>query len=256
MMPLGTLRKPGAMPVPGKAMAMLLEKFKQASQHAQAEVLSQYYENTIDALTRGSSQPLQDIDLLALDLETTGLNPEVDDILSIGTVRMRVGRIQYGSRRRWLLKPVAKLRADSISIHGITHNDVEQAPDLAEILPDFLQELSGRIAVVHCAAVEETFLDIAIRYRLGEGLVFPAIDTMGLARHFGNQNKGGWLARLRPAKTTPSLRLADQRTLYGLPFYPPHEAVTDALATGELLMAMTQHHQLQSTPLTDLVGLR
>ena len=234
----------------------LAPRMRLAHDKAQDESLKNYYELTLPLIEQCEQLNLSEVELLALDLETTGLNPEMDDILSIGTVRMKFDRILYGSRRRWLLKPASKLRADSISIHGITHSEVESAPDLAQVLPEFLQEMAGRVAVVYCAAIEESFLDVAIRYRLGEGFVFPAIDTMGLARSFENKRKQNFLSKLFNNTQSHSLRLGDQRDLYGLPFYPPHEAVTDALATGELLMAMHQHHGLESERISDLLLCR
>lgn len=234
----------------------VLTRMTDALESVQSEILKTYYQKTIPSLELATSLTLSDIELIAVDLETTGLNPEVDDILSIGTVRMRIDKILYGPRKRWLLKPASKLRADSIRIHGITHSDVESAPDLAEVLPEFLDELAGKVVVVHCAAIEESFLDVAIRYRFGEGFHFPAIDTMGLARSLQDQKRQSLLSRLFDNNAKPSLRLADLRKRYGLPFYPPHEAVTDALATGELLMAMHQHHNLKSETISNLLPCR
>ena len=38
------------------------------------------------------------------------------------------------------------------------------------------------------------------------------------------------------------MRLADARRRYGLPAYRAHHALTDALATAELLQAQVAHH--------------
>ncbi|NLW04889.1 MAG: 3'-5' exonuclease, partial [Pseudomonadaceae bacterium] len=43
--------------------------------------------------------------------------------------------------------------------------------------------------------------------------------------------------------------LAACRERYGLPNYHPHDALTDALATAELLQAQIAHHYSPDTPL-------
>ena len=49
-----------------------------------------------------------------------------------------------------------------------------------------------------------------------------------------------------------SIRLADTRRRYNLPRYRPHHALTDALASAELLQAQVAHRFSPTTPLRDL----
>ena len=77
-----------------------------------------------------------------------------------------------------------------------------------------------------------------------EPIEMPMIDTMELeARLYRNQPIPSWWDRWYHNKTVKpvSIRLADSRARYGLPFYKPHQAVTDALATAELLQAQVAH---------------
>jgi len=91
--------------------------------------------------------------------------------------------------------------------------------------------------VVHYRSIERGFLDQAVRQQLGENLHFPLIDTMQLeARLHRGSRQPGWLGRLFGRQPT-SIRLADSRLRYGLPLYQAHHALTDALATAELLQA-------------------
>jgi DNA polymerase-3 subunit epsilon len=53
-------------------------------------------------------------------------------------------------------------------------------------------------------------------------------------------------------KKPESIRLADSRDRYNLPFYAPHNAVTDALACAELLQAQIAHHFKPDTPLSKI----
>ena len=73
----------------------------------------------------------------------------------------------------------------------------------------------------------------------------------GWAGQAGRPAQPGWLARLFGRKVE-SIRLADSRLRYGLPHYSAHHALTDAVATAELLQAQVLTHYQPETPLRDL----
>ncbi|VWX37094.1 3'-5' exonuclease [Limnobacter sp. 130] len=248
MMPLPKLTtylKPGAQ----QSWRMPFEKAASLAQHP---ALKAFY----SGLKLDEDLPLNGTPMLALDFETTGLNPEYDDIISIGAIPMDSKRILLGQSRYWVLKPAAKLRADTIPIHGITHSDIEQAPDLIDVFPDLLEMMTNRVVVAHCAGIESQFLSTALQYRIGEGISFPAFDTMGIERHFSNNQHLGLFARMFRKNQAGSLRLADVRSQYKLPFYRPHNALLDALACAELLQAQIQYHGLDARPVSQILPLR
>lgn len=234
------------------AMRPWLEPIQQAAKLAQHDALNAYYK----AFDMDEETPLSGAPLLALDFETTGLNPEQDDIISIGAVPMSTKQIHLGQSRYWVLKPASKLRADTIPIHGITHSDIESAPDLTEVFPDLLDMMKNRIVVAHCASIETQFFSAALQYRIGESIVFPAIDTMGIERKLSGRQAPGLFARMFRKTQGQSLRLADIRSQYGLPFYRPHNALLDALACAELLQAQAQHHTLEQYKMSEILTWR
>ncbi len=179
---------------------------------------------------------IADTPLIGLDIETTGLDPRRHSIISLGLVPFDLDRIRFSQRRHWLLKPRFALENRSVVLHHITHSALEQAPDLDEVLGEILQAMAGRLPVVHYRSIERAFLDSAIRFRLGESLVFPMIDTMTLEARFHRQTLAARLRRWLGGGRR-SLRLQDCRARYGLPGYTPHHAVVDALATAELFQA-------------------
>lgn len=186
--------------------------------------------------------PLCQAPLLAMDLETTGLDPIHDGIVSIGLVPLTLGRIQASASRYWLLKPRVDLNDDSVTIHGITHAQIAHAPDLNDILEELLNAMAGHVIVVHYRYMERQFLNGALTPRIGETIQFPVIDTMELEARKHNKQAAGLLARwFKPKQPNVSLRLADCRKRYGLPHYRPHDARTDALACAELLQAQVAH---------------
>lgn len=183
--------------------------------------------------------PLAQADFIAMDFETTGLDPLKDAIVSIGLVPFTLSRIRCNQARHYLVKPRRDLVSESIAIHGITHSDVEEAPDLDQILEDLLDQISGKLVVVHYRQIERDFLHQALLKRLNEGLLFPVIDTMTLEHGICRKQQNLMERLLR--SPLPSLRLPDIRERYGLPRYHLHHAMTDALATAELLQAQIAH---------------
>ena len=197
--------------------------------------------------------PLCDVPLLAMDVETTGLDPVKDGIVSIGLVPMGLDRIRLSAARYWLLKPRVPLAEASVAVHGITDSQIRHAPDLAAVLGDLLQAMAGHVMVVHCRDMERLFLNQALLPRIGEGVEFPVIDTMELEARLYRQQPVPWRDRLFWRRKPPvSIRLAASRARYGLPRYRPHHALTDALATAELLQAQVAHRYPTLTPLRDL----
>ncbi|MFT3760438.1 3'-5' exonuclease [Thauera sp.] len=190
--------------------------------------------------------------MAALDIETTGLDPARDEIVSIGVVPMTVAYIRASASRYWVVSPNGELKPESVTIHTITHAQVDEAPDLDAVLGELLEALAGRIVVVHCRGIERGFLDAALRARIGEGIEFPVIDTMELEARLYRSPPGffGWLLGRR--RRTESIRLADSRSRYRLPRYRAHHALTDALATAELLQAQVAHRFSPESLLSEL----
>ncbi|MBL1378329.1 3'-5' exonuclease [Zobellella iuensis] len=221
--------------------------FEQLARSARDYRLERYYR----AGAAGGDMPLAEVPFVAMDFETTGLNPGKDAIVSIGLVPFSLRRIRCREARHWILNPHKPLAGESVVIHGITHAEIKTAPDLLLVLDELLCALAGRVVVVHHRAIERGFLDRALRARLNEGIRFPVVDTMALEARLHRRRQLGLWDRLRGRKPV-SIRLADSRGRYHLPYYQPHHAQTDALATAELLQAQIAYHYRPDTPLREL----
>ncbi|MFO7812329.1 MAG: 3'-5' exonuclease [Pelovirga sp.] len=211
--------------------------FDQLAISAKNASLKKYYQ----AGTVVPETPLADLSLVALDIETTGLNPGRDAIVSVGLVPFDLQRIYCNKARYWVLHPEKPLTTGSVVIHGITHAEALVGHDLKQILPELLQALAGRVVVVHCRQIERRFLDVALKERIGEGIVFPAIDTMELDNRYVRRRFFQRIAQFF-GRTPASIRLAACRSRYHLPHYTPHHALIDALATAELFQAQVAWH--------------
>lgn len=226
------------------------ERFKTLAKQAKSPALKRYYEAGICA----AETPIADAPMVAVDFETTGMDVAQHGIVSIAVIPMSLGRIQQGAAKTWLVKPRRVLTEQSVTIHGITHSAIEQAPDLEAIIEPLLEAVAGKVWVVHYHGIERPFLQDALRERLGESIEFPLIDTMAIEARFRRQQQGiiDRLVDKIKGRQPPSIRLADSRERYHLPFYAPHDAMTDALACAELLQAQVAYHFPNDARLADV----
>ena len=172
----------------------------------------------------------READIVALDLETTGLDPRKDNILSIGLVNIQGMAIRLGTSWHQVVKIQHPLTEESVIIHEITDDLAATGLPLEEVLPKLLRRLAGRVMLVHYRNIEQKFLDAACRELYGAPFVVPTIDTLVLAaRVFERRNH---------TVQTGDLRLFNLRPRYNLPRYKAHNALSDALATAELFLAM------------------
>lgn len=223
------------MPLPKKNQTDVQDwqaMYAQWAKEAPEGALKRYYEAGIIS----PDTPLKDTPLLSLDLETTGLDPSKDEIISLGLIPLSHKTIRCNGAKYWIAKPICSLNAESVTIHEITHTELEQAPRLHAILDDILEALAGHVVVVHCVSIERQFLLEASLKVYGFPLYFPVLDTMDIERQV--TFKPWWKRFGRPL----SLRLDACRQRYRLPRYKAHHALTDALSSAELLQAQIAYH--------------
>ena len=196
--------------------------------------------------------PLHEVPLLAVDFETTGLDPRKHGIVSVGAVPFNLNRIRMRDGRYWVLKPRRILTDESIVIHGITHSDIAKAPDFDDVLEQMLETFAGHVWVVHYRGIERDFFKCTLLDRTREHIDFPVIDTMQLESRLHRIDRRPWWQRWRSMSKEVSIRLADSRARYHLPHYSPHDAMTDALACAELFQAQAAHYFDPNDPVRDL----
>ena len=188
------------------------------------------------------STPFGESELVCLDIETTGLDPATVDMLSIGWVLVRNGKVDLSTAESHVVKPTGDL-GDSPSIHGLTDSVVDQGMSPEEAMQRVIEVLTGRVLVVHHAGLDKKLLDRLCKQQFGDRLLVPVIDTLALE----NRRK----SRHHHLEDTRSLRLPDLREHYNLPWYRGHDCLGDAISTAELLLAMVASRDAATT-LSDL----
>jgi DNA polymerase-3 subunit epsilon len=178
-----------------------------------------------------SKTPWRQARYAVVDLETTGLDPRRDEIVSFASVPIEDGRVMVGGIRAVIVRPTRMPQAETIRIHGLRPVDLAEAAPLADVLDLILEALAGRLLVAHAAWVERGFLTAALK-PAGLRLKEPVLDTSVLARHVLGLNRPGDTGR-------PSLSGVTGRL--GLPVHRPHVAEGDALTTAQLFLALASH---------------
>jgi DNA polymerase III subunit epsilon len=189
----------------------------------------------LDRITR--SPRWDQVVFWALDLETTGLKPESDRIISVGMVPIRAGVIRYGERYYQLVKPdgLDDLSTEGIRAHHILPAELASAPPIAVVLPEITRRLREGVLLVHFAHLDVQFLRGAYR-RCGQTWSKPRIvDTVDLALRW-HQRQQQWTPHPPPPRTA----LSEIRAALRLPEYTAHHSLIDALATAELFLALRQ----------------
>jgi DNA polymerase-3 subunit epsilon len=139
-----------------------------------------------DLLQQNSgSIPLQDLEVVVVDLETTGFYPDHgDEILSIGAVAMKGSEVLRGESFYSLVNPKRSVPDHIASLTGITEEMVRGAPDLLTVLTRFFQFIGNRLLVAHHSRHEREFFRAALWKTSRAKFTHRLLDTMLLIRLF------------------------------------------------------------------------
>ncbi len=142
-----------------------------------------YMMNDVDPVVfnlKEGDRVIDDIEFVVFDTETTGLNPDSDEILEIAAVKIRGGE-KLGEFHSFI-KPRKPVDISIRKIVGLTDDEMNEAPGIEESLPRFLEFCEGAVLVGHNAAFEHRFLHRWAQELLGKDWQPTYIDTMALSR--------------------------------------------------------------------------
>lgn len=171
---------------------------------------------------------VMDAPLLAIDLEMTGLDAQFDQILSIGIVPIENGRLMLSKSEHKLVKIEGSV-GQSAAIHGILDHHLDVAVSQEVAMAWFAEKSLGQILVAHHSPLDLQFLQKGLSVHFHQSVNLMAIDTLRLEKRR--------LMRQHEVLKEGSLRLGASRERYNLPVYAAHNALIDAIACGELLLA-------------------
>ena len=174
---------------------------------------------------------------VCIDLETTGLNPKTDKIIEIGAVKVVDGKMAgtYSS----YVNPGRKLEGRITELTGIAQEQVDGAPDIAQVLPELLDFLGDLPLLGHRVLFDYSFVKKAA---VNQKCPFEkqGIDTLRIARCF-----------------LPELEKRSLEYLckyYGIPHHA-HRALADAEATVTLYQKLAAEFYEKDSKLFEPVAL-
>lgn len=157
-----------------------------------------------------------------IDIETTGLSKNYHQITEIAAAKVRAGEIieQYQT----LVNPQVRIPSFITALTGITNEMVQDAPKIAQALPDFQNFLGKDIFVAHNATFDYGFLDYNLRLHQGQNLLNQRLCTKKLAN------------RLLPELERK--RLQDLCQYFNINNQQAHRALGDVQATTQVFNQM------------------
>lgn len=117
-----------------------------------------------------------------IDIETTGLSYNKNEIIEISALKIRKDRIIDSFSH--LIKPNRKIGSFITHLTGITNEMVANAEKIDKILPEFVKFLSDDTILGHNVKFDINFLQKNLENNKLERLKNKKIDTMLLARKY------------------------------------------------------------------------
>lgn len=161
---------------------------------------------------------------VVVDIETTGLSKFYHQIIEIGAVKLKEGKVSEEFHS--LVNPGVKIPSFITRLTGINNEMVKDAPALDTVLHEFIGFLGDDIMVAHCATFDYGFLDFSCRKHLGKGLENKRLCTRRLAN--------------RLALPVPNKKLGTLCSHFGIRNEDEHRALGDVKATAQLFLCMSE----------------
>lgn len=159
------------------------------------------------------------MEIVALDIETTGLNPQTDAILEIGAVRFNGQRV-IGEWHA-LINPARPIPPFITQLTGITNEMVKNEPGVSEVLPDLI-DFVGQVPILG----HNIHFDLSFLQRRGLFKENETLDTYELA------------AVLLPTATR--YNLGALKEILRIPNQGWHRALDDAKTTKNVFLRLTE----------------
>ena len=112
---------------------------------------------------------------IVLDVETTGLDYTKERMVEFAAIRLENGKMK--DRFETLINPQQHIRKSSMAVHGITEEDVKDAPTEAEVMPMILDFIGDYPIVAHNVIFDYSFINEASIRTTGKPITNPRIDS-------------------------------------------------------------------------------
>jgi len=195
--------------------------------------------------------PIEALRFVVLDTETTGLDIQKDQLLSIGTVCIEERAILVKDAVEWVLysEDNLEMKKEGIAIHGLRPKDLKEGTKKQIALQEFLTYLDNSIIVAHHTAFDVAMLNKAMTHFYPDFKLYNyQLDTAKLAIRL---ERG--LFDQSPAYDRKKYTLDALCERYGVEMVERHTAWGDAYTTAILFLKLV--HLLQKNGIQNLKDL-
>jgi len=174
-------------------------------------------------------EPYSGEELVVLDTETTGLDPQKDEILSIGAVIIRDNKIVMHQSFECFLKPSANISQESIKIHHIRECDLAHAIEAEDGIRQLLDFIRNRPIVGYYIDFDHKIISRYTKKIIGSTLPNPTIELSSM-----------YYKRYRKSSSYEFVDLKFDTIMYTLelPFLGKHDALNDAIMSGLIYLKL------------------
>jgi DNA polymerase III subunit epsilon len=174
-------------------------------------------------------QPAPAGEWVSLDVETTGLDPRRDHILSLAAVPVRAGRVLLSERFERRIRPDRGFDIESIRHHRITPGEAAGGMPVTPAVREFLLWLGPRRLLGYHLAFDLAMLAPHVKGLTGFALPNPRVE---LAEAFATRAR-----RARP-DAPPNLAFDHIARSLGVPVLGRHSALGDAATVALCWLAL------------------
>jgi DNA polymerase-3 subunit epsilon len=167
-------------------------------------------------------------ELVCFDCETTGLEPKVDDIISIGAVIIKDNKILSSKKFERFVKPKKELTGETIKIHRIRECDLENAKDIDDVITEFLDFVGNRPLVGYFLSFDKAMVNKYIKPKIG--ITLPN-ESHEVSEIYYNM-------RATPYNPEIDLRFNTIMNKLELPIMSAHDAINDAIMTAMIYIKL------------------
>ena len=182
------------------------------------------------ARTWRDEDQIDQVRFVVLDSETTGLNPAVDRLITIGAVAVQGGDIILEDSFSALLQ--VERNTEAVTVHGVTRDEAKKGLSEPEAVARFLDYLRDGVIVGHHIGHDIATFDNALERHWGTKLLNRNLDTMDLTLHL---EKSGAFAGRPPIR---HFTLDSLCTMFGVIPHDRHTATGDAFITAQVFLRL------------------
>lgn len=171
-----------------------------------------------------------DLDLsevVAIDVETTGLNAKTDRVVELALVSVADdGKVIWTWQS--LINPGRPIPSSASAIHGISDEQIKSAPTFAQIADEIAARIEKKVLLAHNLKFDVGFLKEELKRCGNDQPATRGIDTLKISRQVDRGEK--------------SHKLGDACRRYGINLNHAHQATDDTIAAAKLFIAMRNRH--------------